>query len=267
MNLESFVKLEEAFSHIRFYEKDHSYKINGVTTKYSVTKLIKKYEKPFETDEIAENVAKKRSISKEDIIKSWDFTRDYATHKGSEFHLFVENFLQRRQVTIDRDAIVDFLSKHKALNTIEEYYSEFAVLVKNFIEFYEWWKQDYILIKPEFVIGDADASVGGTIDNLSYNKKTNKLALFDYKTNKKMDSKNKWGNKLLPPFDYLPSCEMTTYSLQLHLYKLLIEKHTSFEVETPHIIWVTNPDGYKLIEVKDLSKEAKKILNDAFLKG
>ena len=203
MNLEDFIKLEDSFSDIKFFAKNHSYKIGEETAKYSVTKLLKKYEKPFESDKIAERVARKRGILKEEILKEWDFKRDYSTHKGSEFHLFAENYLQRRQIQIDQEAIKNFLFERGENIFINDYYKEVALLVKNFLQFYDWWKKDYILLKTEFVIGDRDANVCGTIDNLSYNKKTKKLAIFDYKTNKKIGTSSDYNNKLLSPFEHL----------------------------------------------------------------
>jgi len=262
MNLEDFIKLEDSFSDIKFFEKNHSYKIGEETAKYSVTKLLKKYEKPFESNKIAERVARKRGVFKEEILKEWDFKRDYSTHKGSEFHLFAENYLQRRQIQIDQEAIKNFLFERGENIFINDYYNEVALLVKNFLQFYNWWKKDYILLKTEFVIGDRNASVCGTIDNLSYNKNTKKLAIFDYKTNKKIGTSSDYNNKLLAPFEHLAECELVKYSLQLWLYKYIIEKNTNFEVEPPHIVWVAGKDGYELIPTLDMGKEAIYILEN-----
>jgi ATP-dependent exoDNAse (exonuclease V) beta subunit len=263
MNLDDFLKLEDTFSDVRFSEKNHSYKIGEVTANYSVTKLLKKYEKPFDSDKISERVARKKGVLKEDVLKEWDFKRDYSTHKGSEFHLFAENYLQRRQIQIDQEAIKNFLFERGEDIFVEDYYKEVALLVKNFLQFYEWWKKDYILLKTEFVIGDKEKMVCGTIDNLSYNRKTKQLAIFDYKTNKKIETSSQYGNKLLAPFEYLQSCELVKYSLQLWLYKIMIEKNTSFEVEPPAIVWVAGSNGYELIPTLDLKKEAEYILENA----
>lgn len=263
MKLEDFIKLEESFSDIRFISKNHSYKIGSEIAKYSVTKLLKKYEKPFETDKMADRVARKRGVLKEDVLKEWDFKRDYSTHKGSEFHLFAENFLQRKQISIDDKAIKTFLSERGENLFVKDYYDEVTLLIKNFLQFYDWWKKDHILVKTEFVIGDKTASVCGTIDNLSYNKKTKQLAIFDYKTNKKIGTSNQYGNKLLSPFEYLEECELVKYSLQLWLYKHMIEKNTTFKVDPPCIVWVADNNGYQLIPTLDVSKEVEYILNNA----
>ena len=43
----------------------------------------------------------------------------------------------------------------------------------------------------------------------------------------------------------------------------MIEKNTGFEVEPPHIVWVTGKEGYELIPTLDMGKEAIYILENA----
>ena len=268
INFDDFIKLEESFSNILFIEKNHSYKIDSELANFSVSGLIKKYEKEFDSQKIARFVAKKEKTTIENVLEKWDFSRDYSCHKGSEFHKFVENFLYRKQISIDRDSINSFFESRKKFmseNSISEYCSDLKNSIKNFINFYNWWKQDHILIKSEFVIGDKKSSVCGTIDNLSYNKKTNELVIFDYKTNKEIKRKNQYGEKLLYNLNHLDNCEYSKYSLQLSLYSTIIENVTSFEVPKSYIVWVSGKDGYELIECENLKKESQLLLDNSEL--
>jgi len=262
-NFEDLIKLEEAFSDIKFFEKDHHYEINGERASMSVSQLISKYEKPFDKN-IAHRVAKRDNRLVEDVLWDWDFNKDYSCHKGSEFHLIVEQFFQRRIVPIDRESIISFYKKKQSdfwqEDQIEKYYNEMAVLVRNFKNFYEWWRQDHILLKSEFVIGDKQKKICGTIDNLSYNKKTGKLAIFDYKTNKEIKKTGYKGEMLLSPLDNIPKCELGKYSLQLWLYKTILEKNSNFEVGDCKIVWVTGSEDYELIDTINLEREAELLL-------
>jgi ATP-dependent exoDNAse (exonuclease V) beta subunit len=264
LNFESLIKLEDSFSSIKFFEKDHHYEIDGERAAMSVSQLISKYEKPFDNT-IAHMVAKKNGRLVEDVLWDWDFNKDYSCHKGSEFHLMVEQFFQRRTIPIDREAIISFYRKKQndfcKENQIEKYYNEMAILVRNFKNFYEWWKQDHILLKSEFVIGDKDTKICGTIDNLSYNKKTKKLALFDYKTNKEIKRQGFKGETMLSPINTIPKCDLGKYSLQLWLYKIILQKNTGFEVGNCYVVWVAGQEDYELINILDVEKEAKLILN------
>jgi len=264
LNFESLIKLENSFSSIKFFEKDHHYEIDGEKAAMSVSQLISKYEKPFDSN-IAHMVAKKNGRLVEDVLWDWDFNKDYSCHKGSEFHLMVEQFFQRRTIPIDREAIISFYRKKQndwwKEDQIEKYYNEMALFIRNFKNFYEWWKQDHILLKSEFVIGDKDTKICGTIDNLSYNKKTKKLALFDYKTNKEIKRQGFKGETMLSPINTIPKCELGKYSLQLWLYKIILQRNTGFEVGDCYVVWVAGKEDYELINILDVEKEAKLILN------
>lgn len=264
MNFDTLIKLENSFSNILFFEKDHKYTINGNPAKMSVSQLIKKFEKPFEANVIAEMVAKRDGFSVEEVLSQWDFARDYSCHKGSEFHKFVENFFNRKQTTIDKAGINLFFENKKSFksdNSIKMYYQDIALLIRNFKNFYEWWKKEHILIKSEFVVGDEETGICGSIDNLSYNFVKKEFVMFDYKTNKEIKMKNPRKEKLLYSLSHLDNCEFTKYSLQLSLYSTIIEKITNFKVPKAFIVWVNGKENYDLIECLDLKKECLLLLD------
>jgi ATP-dependent exoDNAse (exonuclease V) beta subunit len=262
-NFDTLIEIQEAFSDVFFFDKDHSYKIAGESAKISVSGLLSKYEKPFNSDKIAPNIAKKRGIDVYQLLNEWNDAKEYSCHKGSEFHLHIENFLERKLIPIDKSSFEEFNKKHTSYS-INEYYNEMAIIIRSFRDFYDWWKQDHVLIKSEFVIGDKEYMIGGTIDNLSYNKKTKKFVIFDYKTNKKIDKKNSYGEKMLCPVDHLDKCEFNKYSLQLNMYSLLFEKNTNFKVDDCYIVWFPNQinSTYEILKCIDVKKECNLILND-----
>lgn len=264
LELNSFIELEECFSHIKFFSKNHTYTINDTPAKTSVSGLLKKYEKPFEKNKVATYVAERDQKSVESVLAEWEFAKDYSCHKGSEFHLFVENYFNRKQTTIDAKALKNFYKENENFykdTSISEYYTELAHLIKNFLNFYNWWKKDHILLKSEFVVGDKESGICGTIDNLSYNKETNELVIFDYKTNKEIKKKNPRDDTFLQPIQYLSQCEYIKYSLQLCLYQIIIERNSNFKVPKSYIVWVANKENYELMETLNLRKEAEMLLD------
>ena len=266
MDFKSLIELESTFSDIFFVEKNHTYKIGNTQAKTSVSGLIKKYEKPFDSEKIAPFVAKRDKLTVEEVLNKWEFLKDYSCHKGSEFHKFVENFLYRKQISINNDSIKAFYESKKPSYfdaDIENYYSDIKKLIKNFVEFYKWWKQDHILIKSEFVIGDRETGLCGTIDNLSLNVKTNELVIFDYKTNKEIKKTNPRKENLLSPLNHLENCEYTKYSMQLSLYSSIIEKNTSFKIPSSYIVWVAG-DQYEVLKCLNLKTESKILMKSSF---
>jgi ATP-dependent exoDNAse (exonuclease V) beta subunit len=258
VHLSDLIQLEQAFREIRFVEKDHSYKINGQLAEYSVTRLLKKYQKPFDSKYFAAKVARRDGMTVEEVLELWDFKKEYSCHKGTSFHSYAENFFHRKQLGLNKDSISLFCRKYNW--SVDSYYEDVARYIENFLNFYEWWKQDHILVKTELVVGDADLSLGGTIDNLSFNTKTNKMVLFDYKTNKAVEANNKYGSKMLLDLKHLEDCELVKYSLQLWIYNLLIHKHTNIDIEENYIVWVGG-DSYELIPSLNLKREAQLILD------
>ena len=262
---DTLITLENFFSHVKFFDKNHTYKIYKNPAKESVSGLLKFFEKPFEKEKIAEYVAKRDQKTNEKVLSEWEFAKEYSCHKGSEFHLFVENYFNRKLITIDSDALKIFFysfSDFYSSESTEKYYKELAHLIKNFLNFYEWWKKDHILIRSEFVVGDEESGICGTIDNLSYNKKTKELVIFDYKTNKEIKKRNPRDETFLKPIQYLSHCEYIKYSLQLNLYQYIIEKNSPFKVPKSYIVWVANKENYELMETLSLQKEAKMLLED-----
>lgn len=264
LDFNTLINLENCFSHIKFFERNHTYTIDGNSALISVSGVIKKYEKPFEKNKVAEYVAQRDDKTVEQVLSEWDFLKDYSCHKGSEFHKFVENYFNRKQSTIDKEALQMFYQQRKLFykeDSIQKYYEELAHLIKNFLNFYDWWKKDHFLIKSEFVVGDKKSGICGTIDNLSYNKKTKEFVIFDYKTNKEIKKQNPRDETFLAPFQYLSHCEYIKYSLQLWLYQVIIERNTPYKVPTSYIVWVANKNSYELMETLNLRKEAEMLLD------
>jgi ATP-dependent exoDNAse (exonuclease V) beta subunit len=264
IDFNTIITLNECFSDIKFYERDHKYTINEKLANGSVSAVIKEYEKGFDASGTAQRIAKREGKTTSEVLEEWDFKKEYACHKGSEFHLFVENFLERKKIGINKEALLTFMVNQNMKNDqkfIDSYYEDMAKLICNFLEFYKWWSQDHILIKSEFVIGDKESKICGTIDNLSYNKTTGEFCIFDYKTNKKIKMDNPYGENYLSPFQHIPNCEYSKYSIQLHLYKEIFERNTPYKIGYMGIIWVAGEKNYELYKPSDYSEEAKQMLN------
>lgn len=265
INFDSIVLLNEAFDHVRFFEKKHEYTIDGEPAKCSVSSALKFYEKGFDATGVATNVARKTGKTVSEVLQEWDFKRDYACYRGTEFHKFVENFLERKKITIDEKALMTFMVENNIpmqQGFINGYYEEMAKIISHFLNFYDWWKQDHVLIKSEYVMGDRESKICGTLDNLSYNKKTKKVVIFDYKTNKEIKTKNNYKETLLAPFNKYDNCELVKYSFQIWLYRLIIERNTPIKIDGGTIVWFNaGEDNYKSFPILDVRQEAEDILD------
>jgi len=96
---EIFLELNK-FNGIVFNDADHSYTYNGKPC-VSVTSIISKFKKPFETEKRATGYAKKHGLEVEDVIANWDLSGKKATHKGSEAHKYAEYKFFNKHYDVD----------------------------------------------------------------------------------------------------------------------------------------------------------------------
>lgn len=238
------------FNHIKYFDEPHKY-FDGEREFVSATTFIGKFKPKFDTETIAEDYAKRRGLNVDDVISDWDYKRDRSTIKGTLVHDYAENFWMNKVFPYDgREAIKRF-----GTDSVEEAFKK----CKNiFHKFYEDASKNLLPIKMEWVIGDKDFNVAGMIDGLFYNKKSNCLEIYDYKTNKEIKVKNDFNQTFSNPIDHLDICEINTYSLQLSLYKYIIEKNTNLKIGNCYLVWINEVNSsYKVFTCKDLLAEIK----------
>jgi ATP-dependent exoDNAse (exonuclease V) beta subunit len=205
------------FNNITYYDQPHKYLMNG---KYatSVTTLIHKYQPPFDKDRIAYFSAKKAGITVEEILAKWDLKAKIACEKGTICHQYMENFIQNKVFPYP----VDHIRKIFGNDPVKHSYD---VISKQIETFCAHIAGKMIAIRSELVVGDQEYNICGMIDQLFYNKKSNMLELWDWKTNEKIDDYSEY--PLLEPINHLNQSKLDIYSLQLSLYKYIIEKNTN----------------------------------------
>ena len=66
----------------------------------------------------------------------------------------------------------------------------------------------------------------------------------------------------------IEECDLEIYSLQLSLYKLIIEKHTGIKLGKSYLVWFShNNPSYKIIEAKDRTYYVNQIINERILEN
>lgn len=225
------------FSSIRFDAKEHRY-FYGDQELTSVTKTIKRLQTPFDKHGVAARTAAKEGKSVQQVLAEWEAKGEKGRNLGTAVHDYIKRTLldiQSPQATLD-----PFL----ALNT----------LAPEIVAFDRFWaelqpKVVYDASDIEFIVGDYDLRVAGTVDSMLYNPETEKYHIWDWKTGK-FELSNRWQN-LLPPFDHLEDCQLNVYSLQVSLYRLIIESNTDLELGDSYLVHLS-PYGYKVHRALDL---------------
>lgn len=226
------------FSQIKFDADEHRY-FFGDKELRSVTNFIKDFQKPFDRDGIAAKTAAKQNRSVTEVLAEWDATGERARILGTTVHAYIQKVLrgeQNGQLTLD-----PFLSLNTKLPEIaafDAFLSQVSL------------KVCYTERDIELVVGDAEFGIAGTVDALFFSPETGKHHIWDWKTGK-FDLENQWEN-LLPPFDYLSASKLNIYSLQVSLYRLIIERNTGLDLGDSYIVHLSAANGYQVHRAIDL---------------
>jgi len=244
MDIQILKELDK-FRDISFKEDSHEYFYRGKNC-MSVTTLISDYQKPFETEIIAFKYAKKHNLNVKDVLLDWEHKKNSAAERGTHIHAYAEYRFQNK------------VYNHPYFSEKDE------KLIKMVDDFYTDVSGKLILVKAELVVGDYNLGICGMVDKLFYNVKANEFQIWDYKTNKDIKEYSPYKNKMMNGLGHLEDCEMVKFSLQLGIYKYLIEKNTNIKIGNSYICWLNSDknDSYVPIETIDLSDEVCKIIDD-----
>lgn len=230
------------FSQVQFNEKQHTYTFNGHKLT-SVSKIVSQFRKPFDSEYWAQRKAGERGVSKETILKEWDDKREVSKQKGGKVHKYIERFLSGETTVTD-----PFLALNDRLPEIDAFHAA--------------WGQIQSIITTtsalECVIGDQELGIAGTFDLLllSY---TDTYHTCDWKTTKKFSVDNRF-QRLLPPFDDLDDCDLSYYSLQSSLYRLILQRNTDLSLGDGYMVHLASSGHYEIHKALDLTERLEQYL-------
>jgi hypothetical protein len=193
-------------------------------------------------------------VTEEEIQKLWDYENHHATYEGSTLHDFIENYISNKVKPIPKVSPEGIL--------FEEIEPTFNVMKNHFLNFYNdsITSGRLIPIKSEFIVGDEELMLCGMVDQIFWNVKYQCLQIWDWKTNTELRMKNDFGNKMKHSLWFLDDCEFNHYSLQLSIYKKLIEKNTNLKFGDSYLVWFNElNDNYKIIKTDDYSNYVDKM--------
>lgn len=210
------LKIFESDPHFKFDEPTHTYTY-GKQKFISVTTFLKQFEKEFDTEywsnkkAVDRLVLEEKELTKDNILEykqiildEWKYKTDTACDIGSMIHLYIE-------------------SKYKGETfDINSYEPDIQERLKRFEQVYDKRLFKLTPIAQEIRIFSKRLKLAGTFDALF--EHDNELYIFDWKTNKKFttDKDFSFGN-LLPPFQNYKNNKFNIYSIQVSIYRLMLE--------------------------------------------
>lgn len=243
----------ERDKHITFHDPTHSYSVQGNEDYISVTTLIHQFFPVFDAVKEIETLMLRPDwqyspyfgLASDKIIERWTENRDEAAQLGTNLHNAIEQYFNKEEIT--------HLSK--------PYPIEFGTFfLKNYV-------RDYGYLEPyrtEWRIWDIESRVAGSID-MVYKDPTDKsgktLMIFDWKRNKDIDQRNLYGTFALDPISSIPNTKYHIHSLQLSMYRYILEKNYGKVVSRLSLV-VLHPDNknYMKIDIPYYKKEIMAML-------
>jgi ATP-dependent exoDNAse (exonuclease V) beta subunit len=242
--------LKEKNSHprdarITFVDDTHTYFIDGESADYvSTTTLIHKMFAEFDPDAVISKMMNSPKWpkspyygkSREEIKKGWAANGKEAADAGTAMHLNIENFFN----DLEFDATTP----------------EFQLFNKFFLD-----HLDYKPYRTEMLVFDEFAKVSGSVDMIFRDPEDpTKFVLADWKRSKEIKTFNKWQSGTVPLTENLDDCNFVHYSLQLSIYKHILEtKYDMLVSETFLVVLHPNQAEYLKIPTMDFSDVVNKL--------
>jgi len=207
----------------------------------SVTQLISRYFKPFNSYAVASSLIRKGvdrdpesryfQMDARQIIQSWNEGGTISRDLGTQLHLDIENFLTK-----------NIQPSHPCRE-----WTQFL----QFLEDHPDWK----VVASEMQIHNG--FIAGTIDCLM--KTPSGMILVDWKRCKKIDYNGvRRGIGLM---NHADDCNYVKYSLQLSIYQELYESVTNIPIIHKYlVIFHESKENYELVECLSLHNEARAIM-------
>lgn len=219
-----------------FDETTHTYHADGIPL-ISVTTLLSSWFKKFNPDETIRMMKSKPSWSEskyygmtdEDIKAKWAADGKEASTLGTQLHAAIEEYYKTGTVTLQ------------------------SVEMEQFLRFAE--QRQLKMAGLEHRVWDTEWRLAGTIDGMAHQGE--ELDLYDWKRCKEMNQS--YGYSIQEGLTHVPSSNFWKYSLQLNLYRALLEKQGR-RVNRMYIVCF-HPDhlDYQVYEVGRMNVE--KVLN------
>ena len=239
-------ELFTSFQGLTYYDEPHKYFV-GNQQYTSVTTLIHQYQEEFDEKYWGEYKANEMGMNYDDVITAWNFLNLKGTTKGSIIHDYAENKLWNKVFKYPKKEILEKFG-------FDPIWDEYEVTRKLVDKFINDSKGKLIPIRTEMVMYDEESLIAGMADIIFYNVRAKEFQIWDHKTNKELTLVSEKGRKLKGALYLLDNCDLEIYSLQLGLYKYILEKNTGVKFGKSYLIWYShNNDNYKIIETKNRS--------------
>lgn len=256
--LENFYP-HERDQYITFNEAAHKYTIlTDPNTNYtSVTTFIHKLFPEFDSNETIKKIMKRPDwkpghkywgLSVDEIKSIWNKNGKDAANAGTELHYRIECFMNNPSLEkgYTHKDLLDHYKTQPIMQSVE--WKHFLAFIKKFPSLKPY--------RTEWKIYHDDWKISGSVD-MVYLNKDGTLSIYDWKRVKDIQEINQWNKYASSPLiPHIPDTNFYHYSLQLNIYKTILEQKYGQKVSSLYLIalYPDNP-SYHRVQVPFLEDE------------
>ena len=258
------IKLNKAFRKVKYTDQKHQYYIDNKPA-ISVTQLLSRLSPPFDSNywalykalqasgysvrpcffkseinplkiningvdtQISQVKNLELSVTKEDILNTWNIIKSVGNIRGSFVHNYLET-LEQGLLDIPKVVIPHNLTTEEAIDYVLS-----IDTLKKMCNDYVQQNQHLIPIAIEYKVGDVQSGLTGTFDRLYWNEQTNRAEIWDFKTDKEVKKTSKYRQKF-NGFDDVDYHDLNKYFLQISFYKYIVEQNTNLNIDVGKIV-------------------------------
>ena len=241
----------ERDNYIEFEEKGHIYYVKREKGFKSVTTLVHNSFEKFNADKIIDNMMKSPNWennkyfgkTKQEIKKMWNDNGKEAAKMGTAMHAMFEYYYNNI-----KPEVIDSYHETKEYDYFMNFVNDHT---------------DLIPYRTEWNVYHEDYKIAGSIDMIFMNE-DGTLSIYDWKRCKAIEKFNNFGKKcLVKGLSHISDTNYWHYTLQLNIYKFILESKYGFKVKDLHLV-VIHPDNvsdnYEKIKLPFIQDEVVKLL-------
>ena len=241
---------------ISFEEETHTYTIDGTREGWtSCTGFIHGFFEAFDPDAVISKMMRSRKWSESKyygmtaaaIKKQWSDSGTEASEAGTRMHLDIERYNNAEPVgNLEGDNWTP--NPGPEWNYFMEYERKHRI------------PHGFVPFRTEWLVFKEDIKLAGSIDML-YMKPDGTLAIYDWKRAKDMKFENSYQSGRAP-LDHLPDTNYWHYTLQLNVYRWILETHYKLDIAEMYLV-ILHPDNksYRRMRLNRLDDEIEDMID------
>lgn len=238
---------------ISFEEASHTYSIDGDASGWmSCTTIISNLYEHFDPDAIIKKMRSNPTKfaegvyagkTDEEIKNGWNANGTLASEAGTRMHLDIEHYYNTSPLG----------------NLAGDEYEPLESTEWNmFLDYQRKHGEQFTPYRTEWLVWDRSTMIAGSID-MVYRKKDGTLAIYDWKRAKEIKTENRW-QSMLGPVNHLPDTNYWHYSIQLNVYRHILEScYGETVTELALVILHPNQKGFRVLKVNLMDDEVEAI--------